>query len=51
MMHLIYECASITVVNVSGRSANSGIPGISSPRYTRIPETFEDTVFARHHQS
>jgi hypothetical protein len=48
MMHLIYECASITVVALAGSNSNCDLAGVSLefPRYTQIDETIEGHRFS-----
>ena len=61
MMDLIYECATVTLVALSGKSSNCGLPGVSSNfvRVKQIQETIDDcrlftvppTIFAEEEAS
>jgi hypothetical protein len=39
MMSIIYGCATLTIVALSGQSSNAGLPGVSSPRRMPVKET------------
>lgn len=43
-MSTIYGCATITIVALNGRDANSGLAGISAPRSTQVKETIGGRV-------
>ncbi|CAM1503140.1 Fc.00g079160.m01.CDS01 [Cosmosporella sp. VM-42] len=46
LMHLIYNCATVTIFAVSGQNSNHGIPGVSQPRIPSTRETISGkTVF------
>lgn len=42
MMDLIYGCASLTLVAMSGDDSNAGLVGVSNPRTSQLKETIHD---------
>jgi len=47
MMHIIYECARITIVALSGKNSNAGLPGValSFPRVRQSRETICGSIY------
>lgn len=45
MMDLIYACATVVIVAVSGNNSNAGLPGISHPRAPQFKEKIGDQIF------
>ena len=45
MMATIYGCATLTIIAVTGNSANAGLAGVSVPRPTQVKETIDGYSF------
>jgi len=41
MMATIYGCATLTIVALTGRDSNAGLPGVSVPRPIQVKETID----------
>lgn len=41
MMSTIYGCSTITIIALTGKHANAGLPGISVPRLTQVKENID----------
>ncbi|KAI1435586.1 heterokaryon incompatibility protein-domain-containing protein [Xylaria sp. CBS 124048] len=44
MMSTIYDCATVTIVALTGKNANAGISGISAPRLTQAKENIDGHI-------
>ncbi|KAE8395072.1 heterokaryon incompatibility protein-domain-containing protein [Aspergillus alliaceus] len=41
MMSTIYSCATVTIVALTGKHANAGLPGVSVPRLAQVKENID----------
>jgi hypothetical protein len=41
MMSTIYSCATVTIIALTGKHANAGLPGIYEPRLTQVKENID----------
>lgn len=44
MMSSIYSCAVVTIIALTGRHANAGLPGVSGPRLAQVKESINGCV-------